>query len=192
MLIAADRQGETWKKVMGAEILFAPINVGMLRRARRAALKTLNRDEGEQSEADAAEQLEELGDALSEALIMAGARDWRDVMRQVVDEEGEPILGADKQPRFEPLPFTAENLAATISDPVVFEAFDEAYVMPFAKRERAKNVSAASPSGTGAAATQGKGTVSSPAKPKRAAAAKRVRTVSKKPRKKKPKASGKS
>ena len=163
-MLVAPRQptGPEWKPVMGGEVLFDPIDRIMMRRARRAALAKLKRDEGEESDANAAEQLEELGDALSEELILAGARDWRNVAQQVLGEDGTPVL-KDGQPVFVPLPFTAENLALSLTDPIIFDAFDAAYVVPFASRERAKNGSAASPNGTGAAATQGSDTATSPA-----------------------------
>lgn len=163
-MLVAPRQptGPEWKPVMGGEVLFDPIDRIMMRRARRAALAKLKRDEGEESDANAAEQLEELGDALSEALILAGARDWRNVAQQVLAEDGTPVL-QDGQPVFVPLPFTAENLALSLTDPIIFDAFDAAYVVPFASRERAKNGSAASQPGIGAAAMQASGTVNSPA-----------------------------
>lgn len=195
MLIARkEAEGPVWKQVIGAEILFAPIDRAMLRRARRAALKALGREGDAATEGDtdehALDQLEELGDALSFALIMEGARDWRDVASQRLDEQGEPVLDAKGNAQFDLLPFTAENLAATLSDPIVFEAFDAAYVMPFAARERAKNGFAASQNGTGEAAMQGNGTASSPVA--REKGAKRAPTASKRRVTTKPKRSGKS
>lgn len=197
MLIAQKQPaGPAWKTIMGAQVLFAPIDRAMLRRARRAALKALGRHDeaaaADQTEDQAIEQLEELGDALSLALIMEGAQDWRDVARQLLDENDAPILDTTGQPQFETLDFSAENLAATLSDPIVFEAFDAAYVVPFAARERAKNGSAASPNGTGVAGTRANDTVSSRAARRKAAAAKRAPTASKPRKSKKPKASGTS
>ncbi len=143
-----------WLPVMGASILFAPIDRAMMRRARRAALLLVGRDEHgpELAETDAVANLEDIGDALSHALIMAGVRDWRDVAVQRLDD-GEPSLDDEGATIFDPLPFTAENLARLLADPVTFDAFDAAYVVPFARREREKNVSAALPNGTGEAAT---------------------------------------
>lgn len=196
MLVARkEPEGPAWKSVMGAQILFAPIDRAMLRRARRAALKALGREgDGPQDDSEdrALEQMEELGDALSFALIMEGVRDWRDVASQLLDDQGEPALDGAGAAQFEPLPFTAENLAATLSDPIVFEAFDAAYVMPFAARERAKNGFAASQNGTGPAAMQGNGTASSPAKRKPRGGAKPAPTGSKRRTTKKPRVSGKS
>ena len=80
MLIARQPEGPVWKSVMGAQFLFAPIDRKALRRARRAALKALGRDEHEAgTEASAEEQIEDLGDALSFALLLAGVLDWEDV-----------------------------------------------------------------------------------------------------------------
>lgn len=192
-MLVAPRQpsGPEWKPVMGGEVLFDPIDRPMMRRARRAALAKLKRDPGDESDASPAEQLEELGDALSEALILSGARDWRNVASQVFDAENKPVL-VDGKPVFEPLPFTAENLALSLSDPIIFDAFDAVYVMPFASRERAKNGSAASPSGIGAAATQGSDTANSPVEANTTDGAKAARTPSKPPRTRKKKGSGTS
>ncbi len=138
MLIAQKPQVEAaWTPVMGASVLFAPITRPMLRRARRAALESLGVAGAEGGEtASIAEQMEELGDALSYALIVAGAQDWTDVGRALLDDDGAAILDADDQPTFEALPFTAENLSTVLSDALAFEAFDAAYVIPYVQRER--------------------------------------------------------
>lgn len=184
MLVARRPAGPEWKPVLGAQVQFAPIDRTMLRRARRAALKALGRDEHEGSDAASAEdQLEELGDALSYALLMQGILDWRDVCEMVDGDDA----GAGTA-----LACTDENKAMVLSDPITFDAFDAVYVVPFAARERAKNASAASPSGTGAAATGASNTARSPAKPKRKGAVKDVRTASKPRRTKTPKSSGTS
>ncbi|WP_342249382.1 hypothetical protein [Sphingomonas sp. OTU376] len=193
MLVAPRKAaGPEWLKVMGAEVFFLPITRSMLRRARRAALKKLGREGEAESEADAAEQLEDLGDALSEALIMEGARDWRDVAEQVFDEDGEPVLDDERNPTFKALPFSTESLAIMLSDPIVFEAFDLAYVVPFAQRQRAKNGSAASPNGIGEAATPASVTANSRARRPKPDAAKPVRTKSRPQKATKRKSSGKS
>lgn len=63
MLIARQPEVPVWKSVMGAHFLFAPIDRKALRRARRAALKALGRDEHEaETEASAEEQIEDLGE----------------------------------------------------------------------------------------------------------------------------------
>lgn len=188
MLVVSKRaEGPAWLPVMGAQVLFAPIDRKMMREARRAAVKAIRgadaKDKPGAADAPASEQLEELGDALSAALILAGARDWKDVCL---------MGGPDDTGPGEPMPFSRENLELAISDPFTFEAFDNAYVMPFVMRERTKNVSAASPSGTGAAAMQAKDTANSPAKPTKATGARRARTGSKSPTPRKRKASGKS
>ncbi len=169
MLVARRPTGPEWKTVMGAQVLFAPIDRQALRKARRAALKSLGRDEHEGAEtASAEEQLEELGDALSYALLMNGVLDWKDVCEMADGDDA----GAGK-----PLTCTDENKAMVLSDPITFDAFDAVFVMPFAARERAKNGSAASPNGTGAAATEESGTAPSPAKQRRKGAVKGVPTV---------------
>lgn len=198
MLIAPRKPvGPEWRTIMGAQFLFAPIDRLMMRRARRAAIQKLRaagRDAptDADSDEDPAAQLEELGDALSEALIVEGLRDWRDVSVQRVDDDGNPVLTDDKQPIFDPLPFTPDNLAIVLSDVVTFDAIDGDYVMPFAARERAKNGFAASPIGTGEAVTPAANTASSHVTAKPQAAAKPARTGSKKPRPPKRKKSGRS
>ncbi len=129
MLVAQKQQTEpAWTPVMGASVLFAPITRPMLRRARRAALEALGVDGAEGGETrSVAEQMEELGDALSYALIVAGALDWRDVCQMADDDD----TGAGVA-----LPCTDANKAMLLADPLTFEAFDAAYVVPFVQRER--------------------------------------------------------
>lgn len=184
MLVARRPTGPEWKPVMGAQVQFAPIDRQALRRARRIALKSLGRDEHEGGDtASAEEQIEELGDALSYALLMQGIMDWKDVHEMVDGEDaGEGTA----------LACTDENKAMVLSDPPTFDAFDAAYVVPFATRERAKNSSAASPNGNGAAATGASDTVSSPANQTPKAGAKNARTGSSARKAKKPRSSGTS
>lgn len=184
MLLARRPVGPEWKTVMGAQVQFAPIDRAGLRRARRAALAVLGRDEHEGSEAaPAEEQMAELGDALSHALLMQGITDWKDVCLMADGDDA----GAG-----EALECTDENKALVLSDPLTFEAFDAAYVIPFVVRERAKNAFAASPSGTGAAATEASVTANSPARPTTKAGAKDAPTGRKPRRTKTPKSSGMS
>jgi hypothetical protein len=187
LVIQKKADGPAWVPVMGAQVLFDPIDRKMMREARRAAVKAMRgadaKDKPGAADAPASEQLEELGDALSVALILAGARDWKDVCL---------MAGPDDTGPGEQMPFSRENLEHAISDPLTFEAFDAAYVMPFVLRERTKNVSAASQNGTGEAATPENDTASSPAKPARARAARSARTRSKSPTPRKRKPSGKS
>ncbi len=129
MLVVQKHQVEpAWTPVMGASVLFAPITRPMLRRARRAALEALGTQGEEGGEAaSVAEQMEELGDALSFALIVAGALDWRDVCIMADDDD----TGAGVA-----LECTDANKAMLLADPLTFEAFDAAYVIPFVQRER--------------------------------------------------------
>ncbi len=183
MLIAPAKPAEPeWIAVMGAQVRFAPIDRPMLRRARRAAAAALETDESAVSD-DAAvdEQFGALGDALSLALLMAGILDWRDVCVMANDDD----TGTG-----EPLPCTDETKARLLADPLVFEAFDAAYVVPFATRERERAAPGKglplSPNGTSVKEKEATGTAPSPAKA-RAAAAPSVRTSSTKrsPRRKK-------
>jgi hypothetical protein len=187
LVVSKKADGPAWVPVMGAQVLFDPIDRKMMRTARRAAIKATRGEEVEEGEdaadAPASEQLEELGDALSVALILAGARDWKDVYL---------MAGPEDEGAGEPLPFSRENLEHALSDPITFDAFDAAYVMPFVTRERTKNVSAASQNGTGEAAMPVNDTASSPAEGAKAGGASSARTgsTSRTPRKRK--VSGKS
>ena len=179
MLIAGNAPDTEWKAVSGAQVLFARIDRAMMRRARRAAVAVVGKGEPASGDDDIA-AIEELGDAFSEALLIEGVKDWRDVAISV------------KGGVHEALPFSRDNLALLLRDPVIFDAFDAAYVVPFVTREREKNASAASPSGTGEAVTRASGTASSPAKPKQTGAAKAALTGSRRRSSRKAKASGKS
>lgn len=129
MLVAQKPQAEpVWTPVMGASVLFAPITRPMLRRARRSALEALGVDGADGGEAASiAEQMEELGDALSFALIMAGAIDWRDVCLMGDDDDTGAGIALD---------CTADNKAMLLADALTFEAFDAAYIIPYVQRER--------------------------------------------------------
>lgn len=176
--------GPEWRPVIGGEILFAPIDRALVRRARRIALDSLGRDEhGPEpigSADDVTTMLEDLGDALSHAMILEGARDWRGAVQATDDGE------------FEPIPFSRDALADMLSDPVYFDALDAAYVLPYATREREKNGSAASPNGTGEAATPASNTAGTAATPQPSDDAKPAPTARKRSRAKKPKAPGTS
>lgn len=154
MLVVSKPAEPAWAPVMGAEVLFTPINRPMLMRARRAARAVSAGDDAETT-LSPIDMLEEMGDAMSRALIMEGATDWRGVC--LMADEGDESPGED-------MAFSADNLALALADPVTFEAFDTAYVVPFVMRERERaepgNVSAASPSGTGEAATPDSDTAS--------------------------------
>lgn len=195
MLVVRKPKGEEWTPVMGAKVLFAPIDRTMVMRARRAA-REVSAAETDDDGTSAIDMIEEMGDAMSRALITEGTRGWRDVASQQFDEDGEPVLTSDGDPVFDLLPFTPENLAIVLSDPFTFEAFDAAYVVPFvtAEREREEpgNASAASPNGTGAAAMPDSDTANKPAPRKRGAAATSARTSSRNRRPRPKKASGAS
>ena len=188
MLIVPAKPAEPeWKSVMGAQVLFAPIDRAMLRRARRAAAATLvgeARPVGDDAAVE--DQFAALGDALSLALLMAGILDWRDVCVMADDDD----TGSG-----ELLPCNDEVKARLLADPLAFEAFDAAYVVPFATRERERAApgkgSPLSPNGTSAKVKEATGTARSPAKA-RAAAAKSARTSPTKPRRTRKKQSGAS
>lgn len=174
--------GLEWLPVIGGRVQFAPIDRPLVRRARRAALKVLGRDTHGPTVSDGEDivlEMEDLGDALSCAMILEGAKDWEGGMQEV---EGE----------FVPLPFSRDALADMLADPVYFDALDTAYVLPYVMREREKNVSAVSPNGTGEAATAENGTASTVATPKPKVGAKRARTASKSRKPPRAKASGTS
>ena len=188
MLIVPAKPAEPeWRPVMGAQVLFAPIDRPMLRRARRAAIATLGDVQPQtDDEATLAEQLADLGDALSHALLMAGILDWRDVCVMTDDDDagtGEPLDCSD------------EAKARLLADGLVFEAFDAAYVIPFVTRERERAApgkgSPLSSDGIGTKVKAESDTVPSPA-PARAADAPNARTSCTKPRPRRKKASGTS
>ena len=188
MLLAPAKPAEPeWKPVMGAQVLFAPIDRPMLRRARRAAIESLGGVQPQtEDEATLAEQLADLGDALSHALLMAGIIDWRDVFVMANDDDtgtGEPLACSD------------EAKSRLLADPIVFEAFDAAYVIPFVTRERERAApgkdSPLSPLGIGTKAKEESDIAASPALA-RAADVPNARTSSTKRKPKPKKTSGTS
>ena len=197
MLIAPTRAPvAAWTPVMGAEVLFEPITRTTLIRARRAARAASQAEPVDGTEpVSAIDLIEEMGDAMTRALIIEGVKDWRHVFVAALDDAGEPLLN-EGEPVYDLLPFSAENLALLLSDPLAVDAFEEAYVMPFVTRERQRaepgNGFAASPNGIGEAATQDNVFATSPAKPKRGGGARRARTSSTSRRAKPKKTSGAS
>lgn len=185
MLIVRKPQEPAWTPVLGAEVLFAPIDRAMLIRARRAAREAANSEADD--ERPTIDLLDEIGDAMSRALIMEGVKDWRGVCLMADDRDDG--TGTD-------LPFSAENLLLVLADPVTFEAFDDAYVVPFVTRERQRgepgNVSAASPNGTGEAAMPDSDTASFPVPPQADAGAQPAPTSSTKRGRRRKKGSGES
>lgn len=178
-----------WIDVLGAGFLFDPISRSMLIRARRAG-REVSQAQAEEALAGGEalpplELIEELGDAVSRVLITLGLKGWRDVFVVALDDAGDPVTDGHGDPVFDLLEFTPENVATLLADPVIFEALDAAYVVPFIVRERERaapgNAFAASPTGIGEAAMPASDTASSPAPPAPttpAPAAKRARTSS--------------
>lgn len=189
MLVLPSKAAEpAWTPVLGGEVLFAPITRDMVRLARRAA-RDLSQAEPDDSERSPLDMLEDLGDAFSHALIVAGAKDWRGVTTPRLDEAGEPML-SDGEPVYDDLAFTSEALALALTDSVVFDAFDAAYVRPFVERERKREApgkgSPRSPDTTGATETQ-EPTIAGSRATASAAAAKNapIGSTSRKPKRKK-------
>jgi len=182
-----------WTPVLGGEVLFAPIDRAAVLRARHAA-RAVSQAEPEDSDRSTIDLLDDMGTAVSHALIIAGARDWRGVAAQRFDDAGEPVL-ADGEPVFDDLPFSPEHLEAALSDAITFDAFEEAYVHPFWRRERERKApgkgSPRSPSGTGTKARAEQTTATSPAEAS-AAHAKSVPTGSTRRSRSKKKTSGAS
>lgn len=178
---AAPAEGE-WRTVMGADFLFAPIDRPMLIRARRAAREVSRAEAGDEA-VSAIDMIEDMGDAMSRALILEGLKGWRHVATAALGEDGQPRTDKEGDPVFHVLAFTPENVALVLSDPVIFEAIDAAYVAPFVLRERERaepgNAFAASPTGTGEAATPASDTATSPAKHSEDSAAESAPTSSK-------------
>lgn len=137
------------------EVLFAPIGRIALRAARRAAGEVYIGAELPDDENAPVPPIliEKAGDALSEALLMAGIIDWKGV--GVGDN---------------PVPVTPERLAQFLRDPLRFEKLDAAYVRPFVMRELEKN--GLSPSLTGTSPAGAKTTAVKSAKPRKTGAAK--------------------
>lgn len=167
-------------KQPAVEVLFAPITRSMRRRAARAGRGGLEGIDpsapiGELSD----EQFDALagaGDATSAELVRLGARDWRG------------IAGPDGKK----LTFTPANLDLAIADETFLAAAEKAYVEPDALRVAEKNGWPGSRNGTGAKATPGNATASSPAARKGATAAKPAPIGSKPSRPRRGKASGRS
>lgn len=143
-----DAQGED---VAAVRVQFAPIGRIALRAARRAAGEVYR--EADLPEGDDAplstELLEAAGDALSDALLMAGIIAWEGVG----DADGVSA------------PVTPDNVRLFLADPLRFEALDAAYVRPFILKELEKNGSSPLPNGISAGATPEKAIAGSSAKP---------------------------
>lgn len=193
LVVQAKPTGPVWTPVMGAEVLFAPIDRPMVLRARRK-VRAVSQEAGE--DIDTLDVLDLMGDAMSRALITEGTKDWRGVLQQRLDDAGEPLLDGEGAPIFDALPFSAEMLAAALADPVTFDAFDAAYVVPYVMRERERaapgNGSPASPNGIGEAGMPASNIATSRASRRKGAAARNARTSSTKHKPKPKRTSGAS
>lgn len=166
--------GPVTHTIMGGDFFFAPITRPMIMRARRAASTA--------SDASATESafLDDVGNAVSHALIMEGLLGWAHgaAALPVEDDdvaENDEIVEVDGA-RYRLLPFSDENKALLLADSIIFDAFDVAYVLPFVTRERAKNAPAGSSDGISSRVTPAPITAASPAQGRRGA--KRARTAS--------------
>lgn len=164
------------------EVRFAPIGVKAVRAARRAAAKALGIDE---------DDVEEAGDAMSRELIRRGILEWRgigDDAGQVIEPTHDVEVKDDDGEVIEVVPGT---ISAFLADPRTFEAADRLYVYPWVRRDQEKNVSSASPNGTGEAATPGADIASSAATEGEAPAAETAPTPAKSRKPRKARAAGK-
>ncbi|MGI4879906.1 MAG: hypothetical protein ACRYG4_20720 [Janthinobacterium lividum] len=156
----------------GVRVRFAPIGIKAVR-AGRAAVRA--------AFAEAAEDMEGAGDAMSLELLRRGIVEWEGIG----NADGEPVTASPAM------------IELFLADPDSYEAADAAYVLPWARRDAEKNVSAPSPSGTSAGAMPGSDTATSHADGANTGGAKaakkpsRARTSPTNSRPTKPKASGK-
>lgn len=118
-----------------------------VRHTRELAFKAMQSDE--------APDTLELSEQMSAALMRAGLVDWEGVG----DADGNPV------------PVTPETVEQFLLHPDAFLALDIAYCRPWYERDREKNASSGSPSGTGTAAMPGSDIASLPATLPPAAAA---------------------
>lgn len=187
---------DKWEDVLpGLRVCFRPIGRKAWRAARRAAGRVLADAEGNEPD----DVLEDAGDELSFELLYRGIVAWEGVGdddeqpveptldKLKVDEEGKTVIGEDGRSVVE----EKGTISRFLADPIVFQACDRAYVTPFVAREKEKNGSSASPSGTGEAGTQAGDTATSAAPPAPAPAAKRAHTKSTTPRQREGRSSGK-
>ena len=135
--------------------LFAPIDRAAAKAAQRALRAALAEDPT---------AVEAASEAMSEELIRLGLRDW----------DG---LG-DAKSKDKPIPFTPENLARFLADPILFAAADEVYAAPYKARVAEKNGYSPSRTGTSGARTAAKRTAAAAATPAKSA---RTRSTRRKP-----------
>lgn len=134
----------------GVRGFFDPITRPMVRAARRASAQFYAENVGldEQVARDGA------GDAFTAELIRQGLKDWEGVGNAA----GDPLAVTDPG-----------AIEAFIAEPLLFEAADNKWVLPWAVQASEKNASSPSLAGTSKAATGAKTTAASPAKPARKA-----------------------
>lgn len=130
-----------------------PITRSAVRQAREVAGRALQASENP--------DLAAIGEDVSAQLLRAGIVAWDGIG----DAAGNPVA------------VTAENIEMLLQHPDAFAALDRAYCQPWYERDREKNASSGSPSGTGTAAMPGNDTASSPAAQTGKAAAKPARTA---------------
>jgi hypothetical protein len=144
-------------------VLFAPITPAAVRSARRAVATALAIDP---------DDVETAGDELSRELLQRGIIAWEGVGGhddKPVTPVRDRVVKDDAGKVVDVIPGT---ISLFLSDTDRFEWADRVYVLPWAMRDQEKNASSASPSGTGKAGTRESNTATSPAKPRRARAAK--------------------
>ena len=163
-----------WRELFpGVEMLFAAPTREIVLAGRKASRAYID----EQPEGAPYDGLGS-GEAFSISVLQAAVLDFKGIG----NPEGDAV-------RFSP-----EALNAVLNDPHIFDAADRVYVLPIMRRDREKNVSAASSNGTSTKATAEKTTAVSAAKPPKteAVAATNVPTASTNPPPSKAKLSGKS
>lgn len=142
-----------------AHVVMAPITSAMRRRANHAYKRQLG-DYSDPSELDLDRMLDAT-EAYAFELVRLGMVGWGGIG----DAGGEPVaLTPDRETRFK----TAKDddrptgtIDQLLADEEVFELIAGAYARPDMQRQAEKNGFAASPSGTGGAATRGSATASS-------------------------------
>lgn len=172
----------------GVCVKFAPASKPMRMAAARAAARSLERlgiDPGELTGRELTEDeimaVFAAGDEAARALIRLGAlADPNPEWKGVLDLDGKP------------LELNADTLEWAMLDDAFFEAADRLYVRPAAAKDREKNGSAASPNGTGEAATPGKDIAKSRAGARRGGGAKPAPTKPTRPKRPKGNSSGAS
>lgn len=172
------KQEPEWHELIPAKgkqpavsVQFAPATRAMKRRAAAAMRAVLD-----QAGADDATATVEALDAFSRALLREGIMAWKG------------IGGADGKP----IPVTPDNVEMFLAEDRLFAPADLVYVVPILNRDREKNGSSASRSGTGKAGTRGKAIAPPSATPRSKGGARNARTASTRSKPSKAKKSGRS